>query len=99
MMQDLHDLFEIVLRIGLRLAAFGIACAFLYQAYDAGRSALLGVQPNASAPSPDPKAVSSRFGAVAWGMMALTIALVSFATMIFGGEAVLDVVMSPFPRN
>ena len=96
--QDLHDLFEIVLRLGLRIAYLAIACGFLYQAYDAWRSALLGVQPNGSAPDPNPKGSSARFGAAAWGTMALSIGLLSFATVIFGAEPVLDVLLSPFAR-
>ena len=96
--QDLHDLVSIVLRLGYRALAFAIGCAFLYQAYEAWRSALLGVNSNASAPVPNPKEESSRFGAAAWGTIALSIGLGSFSVLIFGGDAMLGVILSSLRR-
>ena len=45
---DLNNPFEIVFRLGGRLLGLVICCAFAYQAYDALRSATLGVNPNGS---------------------------------------------------
>ena len=64
---DLSSLVEILLRLGLRLAGFAICCAFAYQAYQALRSAFLGINTGGSAPVANPQSASSRFGAVAWG--------------------------------
>ena len=47
---DLSSLVEILLRLGLRLAGFAICCAFAYQAYQALRSAFLGINTGGSAP-------------------------------------------------
>jgi hypothetical protein len=83
LLDDLQNLAEALFRLAVRLGGFAIACALLYQAYQAGRSALMGINTNGSAPVPDPKSFSSRFGAAAWSLIALAIAAVAFS-MIFG---------------
>ncbi|MEY9364763.1 hypothetical protein ABH994_007484 [Bradyrhizobium yuanmingense] len=93
--EDLGNLVEIAFRIGVRIVAFALACGLLYQAFDAWRSALLGVQSKTSKPDPDPTSMSARIGAAAWGTIA-AISTYIFSVMIFGGEAVLATVLKPF---
>jgi hypothetical protein len=68
----------------VRLVTFAIACALLYQAYDAFRSAFSGTQPRGSAPNPDPTSMSARGAGVAWGIIALAMATMIFVAW-FGG--------------
>jgi hypothetical protein len=53
LLSDLDDLTGVLLRIAALLAGLGICAVLLYLAYDALRSALLGIQPSASAPDED----------------------------------------------
>jgi hypothetical protein len=80
---DLSSLFEILFRLGARLAVLAISCAFLYQAYQAGRSALFGINTAGSAPVPNPQSLSSRLWAVLWTLFTLTISIGGFVA-IFG---------------
>ena len=76
--QDIQLLLEVLPRIAVRVFAFGISCACLYQAYHAGISALMGVNTEASAPVRDPSSASNRFGALVWCLIALALAAVGF---------------------
>jgi hypothetical protein len=75
------DAFNIALgvavRVTARIAALGMAAAFLYQSYDAFRSAVTGTEPKASAPDKNPSALPARLGGVAWGVVAFSISLVA----------------------
>jgi hypothetical protein len=93
---DLSDLIKILFRIVIGLAGVGIFCAILYQAYDAWRSALLGVQPKASAVDENPKSASTRLGALAWALITTAISGLILFSAIFGGSAVLGVLLKPW---
>lgn len=88
-MEDLSSLVEILIRFGGRIAAVAFCGLFFYQAFDALRSAVLGVQPQASKPDPDPTSTSARFGGLAWGLIAFAIGSYILAGLIFGGDVVL----------
>jgi hypothetical protein len=92
--QDLRDLIEILFRLGLHIAGFAICCGFLYQSYQAGRSALIGINTDGSAPVSDPKSLSSRFGAAMWCLMALALSTLGFAG-IFGFN-VWSIILKPW---
>jgi hypothetical protein len=66
-----------------RVVTFALACAFAYQSFDSLRSAILGVQPEESAPNKDPKAISARAGGVAWGIISLCLSLAGFWASLF----------------
>jgi hypothetical protein len=93
--QDLQDLVLIALRLGYRVFCIVVGCAFVYQAYKAWRSVILGVESNASAPSRNPGGASSRLAEAAWGTLALGIAAIAFAVVFFGGNVVLGFLLSP----
>jgi hypothetical protein len=93
---DLSDLIGILFRLGVRIVGIGIACAIFYQGYDAWRSALLGVQPKGSAPDPAPESMSARLGALAWALITTAISALIISVTIFGGDAVLRVILKPW---
>jgi hypothetical protein len=94
--EDLRNLVDIVFRVGLRVVAFALVCGLLYQCFDAWRSALFGVRSKTSKPDPDPTSMSAWLGAAAWGTITLAISTYVVLGMIFGGEAVLAMVLKPF---
>jgi hypothetical protein len=80
--EDLNDLFEILFRLGGRIFGFIFCCVFAYQAYQAGRSALLGINTDGSAPVDSPESASSRFAAAAWCLIASSLAAIGFSSII-----------------
>ncbi|MFH1345221.1 MAG: hypothetical protein ABIL01_29055 [Pseudomonadota bacterium] len=68
-----------LVRVAVRILGLLISCAFLYQAYQALRSAFLGINTDGSAPVPDPESASSRFGAFSWGVIALALSVIGLS--------------------
>jgi hypothetical protein len=76
---DIQLLFEVLTRLAGRLLAFGVSCALIYQAYQAGTSALKGINTEASAPVHDPGSTPNRFAALSWCLIASALAAVGIS--------------------
>ncbi|MGY8707888.1 hypothetical protein RAD16_19280 [Bradyrhizobium sp. 18BD] len=79
----MSDFFEILIRLGGRVIGFAICCFLLYQAWQAGRSALLGKNADIAAPGRNPGSASSRFAAALWSATTLIMAAIGFGA-VFG---------------
>ncbi|EAQ36946.1 hypothetical protein NB311A_07348 [Nitrobacter sp. Nb-311A] len=73
------DASKALVRTAGRIFALLVSCAFLYQAYQAGISALKGINTEASAPVPDPGSASNRFAALSWCLIASALAVLGIS--------------------
>src|SRR5690606_41198287 len=72
-----------VLVVGLRITMFIMACAAVYHAYEAYRSALTGTQSKVSAPTGDPTTWSNRIWSTIGGTMGFLFAALIFHMWFF----------------
>ena len=79
--EAIKQLLLLLFQIGAWLLSVVIGGAFAYQSFDSIRSAIYGIQPSSSALSPNPQALSTRAGGVAWAIISGALAI-----MMLGGS-------------